>query len=70
MTGFESLQAYHLFKDLAAGLDLASQITEILPFVKIPHVADPHPLKVDPRIGLLCTLEGFGLVGGIPFPDQ
>ena len=45
-------------------------ISEILPITKIPLVANPHPLKIDPGIGLLRTLEGFSLVSGWPFPDN
>jgi hypothetical protein len=42
----------------------------ILPFVKIPLVANAHPLQVDPGVGFLCTLEGFSFVSGRPFPDH
>ena len=31
---------------------------------------NPHPLQVDPGVGFLCTLEGFGFVSGWPFPDN
>ena len=39
-------------------------LSEILPFVKIPLVANAHPLQVNPGIGFLCTLEGFSFVIG------
>ena len=38
--------------------------------VEIPPVTDAHPLQVNPGIGFLGTLEGFGLVRGWPFPDR
>jgi len=43
---------------------------KILPYVKIPFVPDPHPLPVDPGVGFLRTLEGFGLVRGWSFPNS
>jgi len=45
-------------------------LSEILPLVKIPLVANAHPLQVDPGIGFFCTLEGFSLVSGWPLPDN
>ena len=33
-------------------------LSEILPYVKIPLVANTHPLQVNPGIGFLGTLEG------------
>ena len=44
--------------------------SEILPYVKIPLVANAHPFQVDPGIGFLRTLEGFGFVSGWCFPDN
>ena len=43
---------------------------EILPHVKIPLVANAHPLQVNPGVGFLCTLEGFSLVSGLLLPDN
>ena len=43
---------------------------EILPFVKIPLVANAHPLQVNPGIGFLSALEGFSFVRGWPLPDN
>ena len=48
----------------------AKGLCEILPYVKIPLVANAHPLQVDPWIGLLRTLEGFSLVCGRALPDH
>ena len=44
--------------------------SEILPYVEIPLVPNPHPLQVNPGIGFLCTLEGFSFVSGLPLPDH
>jgi len=33
-------------------------------------VPNAHPLQVNPRIGLLRTFEGFGLVEGLSLPDK
>jgi hypothetical protein len=41
-----------------------------VPYIKIPLIANAHPLQVDPGMGLLRTLEGFSLVGGFAFPDH
>ena len=45
-------------------------VSEILPYVKIPLVANAHPLKVNPGARFLGTLEGFRFVRGLPFPDK
>ena len=45
-------------------------LSEILPYVKIPLVANAHPLQVNPGIGFLGTLEGFSFVRGYPLPDN
>ena len=45
-------------------------LSETLPHVKIPLVANTHPLQVNPGIGFLCTLEGFAFVSGCPLPDH
>jgi hypothetical protein len=42
----------------------------LLAFVKIPLIANAHPLQVNPGIAFLCTLEGFSFVSGLPFPVQ
>jgi hypothetical protein len=39
-----------------------------LPYVKIPLVANAHPLQVNPGIGFLSALEGFSLVSGWSLP--
>jgi len=46
------------------------ELSEVLPFDKIPLVANAHPFQVDPGIGFLCTLEGFAFVSGCPLPDH
>jgi hypothetical protein len=45
-------------------------LSEILPIIKIPFVANAHPLKVNPGVGFLCSLEGFSFVCGLSFPDR
>jgi hypothetical protein len=45
-------------------------LSEILALVKIPLVANAHPLQVNPGIGFLCALEGFSLVSGWSLPDH
>ncbi len=40
--------------------------TEILPYIKIPLVPNPHPLQVDPRVGFLRAFEGFRFVSAVP----
>ena len=47
-----------------------SRTNMVLSFVKIPFVANAHPLQVNPGVCFLRTFEGFGLVGGLPFPDD
>jgi hypothetical protein len=39
-------------------------------YIEIQFMANPHPIQVNPRISLLRTLEGFGFVSGLPFPDK
>ena len=46
------------------------RLSGILPNIKITLLADAHPLQVNPGIGFLRTFEGFGLVRGVPFPDD
>ena len=41
-----------------------------LPPLKIPLMANSHPLQVNPEIGFLRTFEGFGFVSGLPLPDK
>ena len=45
-------------------------LSEILPYIKIPLVANAHPLQVNPEIGFLCTLEGFSFVTRWPFSHR
>jgi hypothetical protein len=45
-------------------------LSEILPVIKIPLVANSHPLEIDSGIGLLRAFEGFGFVSGFSFPDR
>ena len=45
-------------------------LSKILPYIKVPLVANAHPLQVNSGIGFLRTLEGFSFVSGLPFPDN
>ena len=53
-----------------SGFSDALRPREILPYIKIPLVPDPHPLKIYAGIGPLCTFEGFSLVSSLSFPDN
>jgi hypothetical protein len=41
-------------------------LSEILSVLRIHLAANTHPLQVNPRIGFVCTLEGFSFVSGSP----
>ena len=45
-------------------------LSEILPVIKIPLVANAHPLQVNSGISFLCFLEGFSFVSGFPLPNK
>ena len=46
----------------------ATALSKVLPYIKVPLVANAHPLQVNSGIGFLRTLEGFSFVSGLAFP--
>lgn len=46
------------------------ELTEVLPYIKVPLVANAHPLQINPGVGFLGILKGFGFVSGFAFPNK